>query len=371
MIFFCTNSQGTVEERIVQRAQKKLFLDCMVNRGSTAQGQEIDRKLLAARQARLSAGAGMKSEVIPIHTGGSSSSEDSYWPDVPELETEHAAMETGDAQVKDEAEEEGEEEGADSTSAKPTTTTTSTTNNSKASTKSAELQAAEELDATTVMSALKFGWNACFGGSDGQGDAVSISDAALDAIIDRTRTCDSKVTQLLDAGAAGAKGKGNNNNKGSANVKTEGASSLGLQEGQQSSVTAFEEAAPLVDLRQFEGQTVQKKQPVRFFFVLSCYVPACGSTMGCRLYLCNLFHQFLLFCRCIYSTERHPERHFQSVDPAVLLSAASVPSGTSARRQRGPGECAKSQQLHPRTGRVLDLREGGAAPQAMGLWRRQ
>ena len=34
---------GSVEERIVQRAQKKLFLDSMVNRGSTAQvGGRVD-----------------------------------------------------------------------------------------------------------------------------------------------------------------------------------------------------------------------------------------------------------------------------------------------------------------------------------------
>ena len=33
---------GSIEERIVQRAQKKLFLDGMVNRGSTAQGQAAD-----------------------------------------------------------------------------------------------------------------------------------------------------------------------------------------------------------------------------------------------------------------------------------------------------------------------------------------
>jgi len=32
-----------MEERIVQRAQKKLFLDAMVNRGSTASGMKMDR----------------------------------------------------------------------------------------------------------------------------------------------------------------------------------------------------------------------------------------------------------------------------------------------------------------------------------------
>ena len=37
-------SQGSVEERIVQRAQKKLFLDSMVNRGSTAQALALDEE---------------------------------------------------------------------------------------------------------------------------------------------------------------------------------------------------------------------------------------------------------------------------------------------------------------------------------------
>ena len=35
-------TMGSIEERIVQRAQKKLFLDGMVNRGSTAQGKALD-----------------------------------------------------------------------------------------------------------------------------------------------------------------------------------------------------------------------------------------------------------------------------------------------------------------------------------------
>jgi SWI/SNF-related matrix-associated actin-dependent regulator of chromatin subfamily A member 5 len=36
-------SRGTMEERIVQRAQKKLFLDVMVNRGSTAQAEQMEK----------------------------------------------------------------------------------------------------------------------------------------------------------------------------------------------------------------------------------------------------------------------------------------------------------------------------------------
>eukprot|EP00466_Bigelowiella_natans_P005996 jgi/Bigna1/45102/e_gw1.111.20.1 len=38
--FIC---EGTMEERVVERAQKKLFLDSMVNRGSTSQAQKMDK----------------------------------------------------------------------------------------------------------------------------------------------------------------------------------------------------------------------------------------------------------------------------------------------------------------------------------------
>ena len=37
-------TEGSVEERIVQRAQKKLFLDGMVNRGSTNQALSMDEE---------------------------------------------------------------------------------------------------------------------------------------------------------------------------------------------------------------------------------------------------------------------------------------------------------------------------------------
>ena len=37
------SNSGTMEERMVQRAQKKLFLDTMVNRGSTKSGEEMDK----------------------------------------------------------------------------------------------------------------------------------------------------------------------------------------------------------------------------------------------------------------------------------------------------------------------------------------
>ena len=36
-------TRGTVEERIIQRAEKKLYLDQMVNRGSTANAEALEK----------------------------------------------------------------------------------------------------------------------------------------------------------------------------------------------------------------------------------------------------------------------------------------------------------------------------------------
>jgi hypothetical protein len=226
--------QGTVEERIVQRAQKKLFLDCMVNRGSTAQGQEIDRKLQQARDARSLAAA---TRVNTIDQGGEYEDDD-------EGETEQqqpgSSNEEGNGKVSSNT-----RTGGSSSGTEPLPRPAGKVD-----------EAEEQMDATTVMSALKFGWNACFGGD---GDALSISDAALDAIIDRTRTCDSAVNALISSGSGGGA------------VKTEGKkeslSGSGLQEGQQSSVTQFEEAAPLVDLRTFEGTKIDKAKAVSLSLV--------------------------------------------------------------------------------------------------------
>jgi hypothetical protein len=122
---------GSVEERIVQRAQKKLFLDGMVNRGSTAQGKLMD---------------------APESTTNRSSSA---------FAAAASASEEGDKQDVDEP------------------------------------------DATSMLSVLRFGWNAVFsakgnnvqgniatkeGNIDGEGneeEGLTIED--IDLIIDRTR----------------------------------------------------------------------------------------------------------------------------------------------------------------------------------------
>jgi len=179
-------SRGTVEERIVQRAQKKLFLDCMVNRGSTAQGLEIDRKLSEAKQRN-----GSNQEKLQL--------------------------------VDDDATD-------------------------------------GEVDISTVLSALKFGWNACFGADNDGGEECEpsfMSDETVDAIIDRTRLSNSSL--MLDE------------------LSNDDASSkrqlVGLQEGQEQSASRFEEAAPLVSIRNFEGEVVaREKKAVRMSDISSQWI---------------------------------------------------------------------------------------------------
>lgn len=50
-------TRGTVEERMIQRAQKKLYLDTMVNRGSTKNGQKLEKLGTQALMEMLTFGA--------------------------------------------------------------------------------------------------------------------------------------------------------------------------------------------------------------------------------------------------------------------------------------------------------------------------
>lgn len=150
----------------MQRAQKKLFLDCMVNRGSTAQGQEIDRQVEEARRLRAlqhqaAATAGFSNIV--------GNGDDSDAADVP----------------------------SDAASASSTAANTAGCITSAAAAAMKE-EGGEDLDTSTAMAALKFGWNACFSGNTGADGNCNISDEALDAIIDRTRRSNTAVTQMLE-----------------------------------------------------------------------------------------------------------------------------------------------------------------------------
>ena len=50
-------SSKTVEERVLQRAEKKLYLDKMVNRGSTAESTALEKLTTAELLATLKFGA--------------------------------------------------------------------------------------------------------------------------------------------------------------------------------------------------------------------------------------------------------------------------------------------------------------------------
>jgi SWI/SNF-related matrix-associated actin-dependent regulator of chromatin subfamily A member 5 len=68
-------TKGTIEERIVQRAKKKLFLDSMVNRGSTAQGEALESlskaemlKMLKFGASAVFGGDGVDSQSVKLLT---------------------------------------------------------------------------------------------------------------------------------------------------------------------------------------------------------------------------------------------------------------------------------------------------------------
>lgn len=149
-------SKGTVEERVVQRAQKKLFLDCMVNRGSSAQGLEIDRQI---------------------------------------EESKASVMASDDSEL-------------------------------------------EEKNLGSMLSLLKFGWNACFSPTE-QSSSFSITDDMLDKIIDRGRGCNKDVQDMLEKVADPT-----------------------LLEDQEANLNIFQEDAPLMALREFEGELLQSKKCV-------------------------------------------------------------------------------------------------------------
>jgi hypothetical protein len=217
-------SSGSVEERIVQRAQKKLFLDSMVNRGSTAQAISLDIKLEKER----------KKSKNDIHDG-----------------TE-----------------------AD----------------------------ADNVDMSTMLSALKFGWNSSFGENRGV-DLAVITDEDLEAILDRTRggavVTENEKKSGGGSSSCSSSSSSRGGNGGSVGVGVIGVGSLikstdqlncdpnpsnsaqkervvvhtnstviraskHLREGQECSVLDFEETAPMYSLRDLEGETYLKGKKRNF-----------------------------------------------------------------------------------------------------------
>eukprot|EP01034_Spumella_vulgaris_P021358 gene21358-27388_t len=234
---------GTVEERIVQRAQKKLFLDVMVNRGSSAQALRLDdtpetkeeeeeeeekeEEESKDKKRKLQKGADDKDDKKKRSSRSESSSKDV--PDADAVDTSADAEKVRKLRAELAGD---DEDGTPGTS--------------------------------KVFQALKFGWNSVFSATAGQKE---ISDADIAVIIDRRRgglrlpvvdgETDTSSTNLaaaaLDESASTA----------FENLSAE----TNLLEDQQVSLAAFDEHASFVDIRELslkaftEGDALDSTKP--------------------------------------------------------------------------------------------------------------
>jgi hypothetical protein len=212
----------------------------MVNRGSTAKAQELDLKLQSMKRTASSSSSSSAS---------SASSPRGATTDTPRSIVSIASARSLSSDGKtDRASSSPGSDDDDGDFEKPV----------------ADLKNAEDdnVDTSTIMSALKFGFNACFGASSADGDAAAqeITDADLEAILDRSRCSASYTT---------GRGKGGDDAPSAASSAeeskpTQAAAVLGrsnlLQEGLECSVADFEESAPLVNLRRLEGEDFSKEK---------------------------------------------------------------------------------------------------------------
>ena len=63
-------TRGTVEERMIQRAEKKLYLDSMVNRGSTKAAEQLEKLGTKALMEMLTFGADKIMSAMRYEFGG-------------------------------------------------------------------------------------------------------------------------------------------------------------------------------------------------------------------------------------------------------------------------------------------------------------
>ena len=216
---------GSVEERIVQRAQKKLFLDGMVNRGSTAQARALDSNPLHQGDESLEPTGDINAMVMAEEEVGVA-------PAVVSIKISEAAGETFQGK-KDEPEE-------------PVIINTSTGRRrgrprrdceEEERKKRSELAMSDaEVEQNKFLAALKFGWNSVFSASSNE-NSIGLTDEQIELIIDRTRG-------LVVAGEKDEK---------SAKLDA-------LFENQQVSLTDFDETAPLISVREFDGMIISGKK---------------------------------------------------------------------------------------------------------------
>lgn len=238
-------TKGSIDECIVHRAQKKLFLDSMVNRGSTSNALALDKQIQEEKQRR---------KLEQKHD------------DEEERSSKRQKLE-GDDEGEQEVDNEEEDSEGDG--------------QGKANEDGADEDEFDMMNATRLFTTLKFGWNSAFsaGSSDSKQPEEMISDADIELIIDRTRGIDS----AGNATATNASITPGENNKGSSDISNEktiqSTDEIGgvpssenavaaavvnkelstdnkLKENQEISIDTFDEHVPLVKIDNIREQSL-------------------------------------------------------------------------------------------------------------------
>jgi hypothetical protein len=213
---------GSVEECIVQRAQRKLFLDTMVNRGSTMQAQLEDEKKQQLPTADSAAGDvgtdkrargsdelrndgdGSQSEAVAAAQGNSS-------------DEEEAAVKPGAAEDAEESEVSRyllelyllnvvRYQGGTPLYADRSASTVSARLHCTSLYRFVDTAHYRLLQPSKVFSAVKFGWNSVF--SLASRDKQELSEQDIERIIDRTRGSAPPVSSADATAAAAVDGSG-------------------------------------------------------------------------------------------------------------------------------------------------------------------
>lgn len=207
-------TKGTVDESIVHRAQKKLFLDSMVNRGSTSNALALD-KIKARENKENSSTKQSSSKKRKSRDPNDENDEDDV--NLEELEEDLDPKGDNNEEELDEEEIENKQRLQDDNLLK-------------------------EEDTGKIYSLLKFGWNAVFSTSnnsnnDGK-DSELLTDEDLEWILDRSRG----INDVIES-----KGK----EEDSTTMKNSH-----LLEDQQTSIDNFDENAPLVSIDTLRQNTL-------------------------------------------------------------------------------------------------------------------
>lgn len=215
-------TKGSIDECIVHRAQKKLFLDSMVNRGSTSQALALDKQMQEEKKKKKIDGDFDRLAKRQKRAGSNDDNE--------EGDESTSGEEEGDG-LKDENEEDDE---------------------------------FDMMNTSRLFATLKFGWNSAFsaGHSDGKKPEEMISDADIDVIIDRTRGIEIAGSSCPKDSSAGDQAEPIDvqlarNNETIPGIGTESVTGESkLKENQEISIDTFDEHVPLVKIDNIREQSL-------------------------------------------------------------------------------------------------------------------